>query len=99
MARTVSRTTTIRLAGELKARVAAAARRAGTTAHGFIVEAIAEKTADAERWSEFEAEAERRYATLVSSGRTVSWKAMRKYLEDRAAGSRPRRPAAKKQSR
>jgi predicted transcriptional regulator len=37
-------TTTIRLPDELKARVARAAKRAGTTAHGFIVEAIAEKT-------------------------------------------------------
>ncbi len=36
-------TTTIRLPEELKARIAAAAERAGTTAHNFILEAIAEK--------------------------------------------------------
>jgi len=38
-------TTTIRLPEDLKARVAAAAKRAGTSTHGFILEAIAEKTA------------------------------------------------------
>lgn len=37
-------TTTIRLPEDLKARVAAAAKRSGTTAHGFILEALTEKT-------------------------------------------------------
>ena len=36
-------TTTIRLSDELKARVASAAERAGTSPHNFILEAIAEK--------------------------------------------------------
>jgi uncharacterized protein (DUF1778 family) len=36
-------TTTIRLPGGLKSHVAAAAKRAGTTAQGFILEAIAER--------------------------------------------------------
>jgi predicted transcriptional regulator len=92
-------TTTIRLTDHLKARVAAAAKRAGTTAHGFIVEAIAEKTADAELRSGFEAEAERRYAALVSSGKSVSWSSMRTYLQARLAGKRSRRPAARKLAR
>jgi len=92
-------TTTIRLTDELKTRVAAAASRAGTTAHSFIVEAIAEKAAAAELRSDFDAEAERRYASLVSSGKTVSWSAMRRYLEDRVAGKRSRRPSARKLAR
>jgi predicted transcriptional regulator len=95
----VSTTTTIRLTDELKTRVAAAARRAGTTAHSFIVEAIAEKAEDAERRSDFEAEAERRYAALVVSGKTIPWSAMRSYLEHRLAGRRSRRPAARKLAR
>ncbi len=37
-------TTTIRLPDDLKARLAAAAERAGTTSHNFILQAIAEKT-------------------------------------------------------
>ena len=76
-------TTTIRLPEELKARIASAAERAGTTAHGFILEAIAEKTDQAERRADFYDEAEQRYADLVASGKTISWEQMRSYLEDR----------------
>ena len=92
----MSSTTTIRLPADLRARVLAAAKRAGTTPHGFILDAIAEKTTDAELRNDFEAGAERRYAALVSSGKTVPWKAMRKYLEARLLGRRSRRPAARK---
>ena len=42
-------TTTIRLPQDLKERVARAAQRAGTTAHSFILEAIAEKAEQDER--------------------------------------------------
>ena len=35
-------TTTIRLPDELKARIAKAAKQAGTTSHNFILEAIAD---------------------------------------------------------
>ncbi|UWI56152.1 CopG family ribbon-helix-helix protein [Xanthomonas oryzae] len=55
-------TTTIRLPDELKARVARAAKDAGTTAHGFIVDAIAEKIEAHERRNAFHAEAQQRWA-------------------------------------
>ncbi len=51
-------TTTIRLSDELKARVSKAAKRAGTTSHSFIPEAIAEKTAQAEQRADFDSVAE-----------------------------------------
>jgi predicted transcriptional regulator len=89
-------TTTIRLPDDLKARVAAAAKRAGTTAHSFILEAIAEKTAEEERRSNFDAVAEKRYAAIVASGKTISWSEMRTYLASRVAGKKPRRPIARK---
>ena len=92
-------TTTIRLPEHLKARVAAAAKRAGTTAHSFILEAIAEKTADEERRSDFNEVAERRYAEIVASGRTVPWSEMRAYLEKRLSGAKARRPTARKLAR
>jgi predicted DNA-binding protein len=92
-------TTTIRLPEELKARVAAAAERAGTTAHGFILEAIAEKAEVAERSNAFQDVAEQRYAAIVASGKTVSWTDMRRYLEQRLGGKEPRRPSAKKVAR
>jgi len=92
-------TTTIRLSEDLKARVAAAAKRRGTTAHNFILEAIAEKADQEARRGEFNETAERRYAEIVASGKTIPWSEMRRYLENRLAGRRARRPAARKLAR
>jgi len=92
-------TTTIRLPDHLKARVAAAAKRAGTTTHGFILEAIAEKADDEERRSDFHEVAEKRYADIIASGKTIPWSEMRTYLESRLAGKKPRRPTARKLAR
>lgn len=92
-------TTTVRLPDKLKTRIAAAAKRAGTTAHNFILEALTEKTDEAERRSDFHDVAEKRYAKIVSTGETIPWSKMRTYLENRLAGKKPRRPAAKKLAR
>lgn len=92
-------TTTIRLPADLKARVAAAAKRAGTSTHGFILEAIAEKTAQEGRRADFDAVAEKRYARIASSGMSVSWQEMRGYLEDRLVGKKVKRPAPRKLAR
>jgi predicted transcriptional regulator len=91
-------TTTIRLPDALKARVARAAERAGTTAHSFILEAIAEKADLEERRADFHDEAERRYAGIIDSGKTIPWEEMRRYLEDRADGQNPKRRSARKMS-
>ena len=92
-------TTTIRLPEDLKARVAAAAERTGVTSHSFILEAIAEKAEQTERRADFHDTAEARYAQIVASGKTIPWSEMRQYLEDRAAGRKPRRPVAKRLAR
>ena len=92
-------TTTIRLPKDLKSRVAAAAERAGTTAHGFILEAIAEKADREAQRADFLDAAEKRYADIVASGKTIPWKKMRAYLEDRLAGKTVARPAARKLAR
>ncbi|HTD90966.1 MAG TPA: DUF1778 domain-containing protein [Burkholderiales bacterium] len=91
-------TTTIRIPEDLKARVAAAAERTGKTAHGFILEAIAEKADQAERRADFHAVADKRYANLVASGKTIPWEKMRSYLESRIAKKPGTRPAAKKRA-
>ena len=88
-------TTTIRIPRDLKARVVAAAKRAGTTAHGFILEAIAEKADEAERRSDFHDIADKRYSHVVTSGRTIPWSEMRSYLENRIAGKKARRPGSR----
>ena len=92
-------TTTIRLPDELKARIAAAAERAGNTPHGFMLEAIAEKTAEAESRASFDAEADERFARIIASGKTLSWEQMKPYLEQRVAGQSAKRPTAKKLAR
>ena len=92
-------TTTIRLPDDLKARVADAAKRAGTTAHGFILEAISEKTRQAEQRADFNSVAEGRYAEIVASGKTIPWAVMRKYMEARVAGADVKPPNARKLAR
>jgi predicted transcriptional regulator len=92
-------TTTIRLPDELKARIAEAAGRAGTSPHNFILEAIAEKTDAAERRADFHDEAERRYARIVETGETVDWDEYRAHLMDRAEGKAARRPAARERAK
>lgn len=92
-------TTTIRLPEDLKARVAAAAKRSGKTAHAFIIEAIAEKTEQDNLRADFDVVAENRYAGIVASGKTIPWEEMRGYLQDRLAGKVVKRPAARKLAR
>ena len=92
-------TTTIRLPDDLKARIATAAKHAGMTAHGFILEAIVEKTEQAERRADFDAIAENRYAGIVATGKTIPWQEMRVYLEARMAGKATKRPVARKLAR
>ena len=89
-------TTTIRLPEELKIRVAQAAERAGTTAHNFILQAIAEKANQEELRDDFNDVAEKRYAKIVATGKTIPWNEMRNYLEKRSKGKPAIRPTAKK---
>ena len=88
-------TTTIRLPQDLKKRIARAAERAGSTAHSFILEAIAEKAEQEERRTEFQDTAERRHAEILASGKTVPWSEMRRYLERRLTGKKAARPKPK----
>lgn len=92
-------TTTIRMPAELKARVADAAEQAGTTAHNFIIEAIAEKADQAAQRADFEAVADQRYAEFLESGMSIPWEEARTYLLDRLAGKTTKRPVARKLDR
>ncbi|HYC46197.1 MAG TPA: DUF1778 domain-containing protein [Burkholderiales bacterium] len=85
-------TTTIRLSKELRDKVARAAERTGQTPHSFILEAIAEKAELEERRAAFIETAEKRYAAIVASGKTVAWSEMRRYLQRRISGNRVVRP-------
>ncbi len=87
-------TTTIRLPDDLKARIASAAQRAGVSSHSFILQAIAEKTEQEERRAELDALADSRYAQILTTGQTIQWEDMRRYLLQRASGQQATRPEA-----
>lgn len=89
-------TTTIRIEDDLKARVAAAARIAGTTTHAFILDAISRTVEQIELDNEFHAVADRRWAKMVATGKSVPWEDTKAYLAARARGERARKPAARK---
>jgi len=92
-------TTTIRIDDELKARVAAAAERAGKTAHAFILDAIARTVEQAELDEAFHRVAEERWANILATGKTVPWDEAKAWLEARSRGERPRKPVARKPGR
>lgn len=89
-------TTTIRIEDELKVRVAAAAQRAGKTAHAFILDAIARTVEQVEQDEAFHGIADERWEKLLATGKTVSWDEARAWLEMRARGERSRKPVARK---
>ena len=92
-------TTTIRIDDDLKARVAAAAERAGKTAHAFILDAIARTVEQVEQDAAFHRVADARWANLLATGTTVPWDDAKAWLEARARGERARRPVARKPAR
>jgi predicted transcriptional regulator len=92
-------TTTIRIDDDLKARVAAAAERAGKTAHAFILDAIEQTVEQVEQDEAFHRLADDRWARLLDTGKSVPWGEARAYLEARARGEKPRKPAARASKR
>lgn len=89
-------TTTLRIDDELKARVTAAAERAGKSAHAFILDAVVKTVEQAELDDEFERVAEERWARVRATGKTVSWDDAKSWLEARSRGERVRKPVASK---
>lgn len=92
-------TTTIRIEDDLKARVSAAAERAGKTAHAFILDAIAQTVEQVELDDDFHRIADERWAKVLATGKTVPWDEAKMYLEARSRGVRPRKPLARKLGR
>ena len=85
-------TTTIRIEDDLKARVAAAAARAGKTAHAFILDAVVRTVEQAELDAAFHHLADERWANIVATGGTVPWDDAKAWLEARARGEQPPPP-------
>ena len=88
-------TTTIRLEDELKARVAAAAERAGKTAHAFMLDAIARTVEQVEQDEAFHRVADERWTNVLATGKTVPWDEAKAWLEARSRGGAASRPVAR----
>jgi len=91
-------TTTIRIEDDLKARVAAAAERAGKTTHAFILDAIAEVVTQAEVDDAFHRLGEERWAHLLETGRTVAWDDAKAWLDARSRGQHQPKPVARRRT-
>jgi predicted transcriptional regulator len=88
----MTRTTTTCIEYSLKARVSAAAERAGKTAHAFIDDAIAQTV---EQEEGFHGVSDERWATLLASGKSVAWDEAKVWLEGRSRGEHPPRREAR----
>jgi len=89
-------TATIRIDDDLKARVATAAERAGTTPHAFIIDAIAQTVEQAELEEEFHRIGDQRWTKLLQSGKTVPWDEAKSYLEAKSKGEQAGKPTARR---
>lgn len=89
-------TTTIRIEDDLKSRVATAAAQAGKTAHAFILDAIAQTLAQAELDNDFHALADKRWANIFATGKTVTLEDASADLTARSHGQSAKKPTARK---
>jgi predicted DNA-binding protein len=84
--------TSLKLPGDLKARVEAASEAAGKTSHAFMVEAIEHETERAERYDAFVDEALRADREMKRTGLHYASDDVFRYMTARAEGQSPRRP-------
>ena len=85
-------TTTIRIDGSLKARLAAAAARAGKTPDAFILDAITQSVEQSETDAAFHQIADERWANFLVTGETIAWDDTKTWLIARSRGHRPPKP-------
>lgn len=92
-------TTTIRLPEDLKERLSKVAERLGSSSHALILDAISDRVEAEERRTGFIEEAQQRFSALAETGKTLPWKEMKVYLQQRASGEKTSRPKPRKLAR
>ncbi|MDQ3296648.1 MAG: hypothetical protein M3619_08700 [Myxococcota bacterium] len=90
-----SHATSLKLRAELKARIDAIAKTAGTSAHAFMVEAIEREADRAERYGKFVEDALRAEREMERTGVYYAADDVFRYMETRAAGKPAKRPRAR----
>lgn len=86
----------LRVPPQLKRRIQKLAAAQSSTAHAFMLEAIAEKVDADEARLAFIAEAEHRLAEARKHGKTIPADEVFAYLEKRLAGAAPKRPTPRR---
>ena len=86
--------TTIKISPELRHRVALAAKKAGTTPHAFMVQAVERQTELAELRLSFVADALAAEKEVLRAGLAFRANDVHAYFEARLKGEKPRRPKA-----
>jgi predicted transcriptional regulator len=87
--------TTIKLPKQLKDRIGNLIERTGQSMHAFLLEAIEQRTAEAERRREFVAAAMEAREEMSRTGKGFPAGEVHAYVRSRAAGKRAARPRAK----
>ena len=85
-------TTTLKIPGALKVRIADAAQQAGKSAHAFMVEALEAETRRAEMRQDFINSALKAEQEVVRYGEVYAMDAVHRYFSDKLAGKSPKRP-------
>jgi predicted transcriptional regulator len=88
-------TTSLKLSDELKQRAVAAAQKQGVSPHAFMVQAIEQAAASAERRAAFVAEAQASRQRMLRTGKGYDADEVHAYLKARIAGRKPARPKAR----
>ena len=85
-------TTSLKLPEELKERINEVAHKVAQTPHAYMVDAIAEKVERDEKHQAFLKAGEESYAHFKATGIAYRHEDVRKYILQRAAGKKVRRP-------
>lgn len=88
-------TTTVRVPDELRARIARAAKHAGTTPHALMLEALEARVELEEARAAMVAEAVERDGEWTRTRRGYAWGDVREYVSARAEGQKVPRPRMK----
>lgn len=88
-------TTTLKIAADLKRRIAAAAKAADQSPHAFMLDAIERQTALDEQRREFVADAVASRTEALTTGEGYTAADVHRYMAARVRGSRAVRPKAR----
>lgn len=87
-------TTSLKLSDELKQRAVTAAEQRGVSPHAFMVQAIEQAAAAAERRAVFVSEAQTAREEMLRTGKGYAAREVHAYLKVRIAGKKPAKPKA-----